>query len=193
MDKNDFINELRAMPDLDFCRKHMFSDYMWIFQSGVAKRGTYEDFKRTVGSLVGANSSEIAIVGSAKFGFSLSPNKAFTPFHSNSDLDLIIVSASLFEQIWHAYRLADYNGYYWIRRNYAGDIFRKYVVVHPEERKEYKSAYLRRTWLEMGKIDRDVDLIYRLGRPIKYRVYASWEDAENYHVKSLADLRRAVL
>src|SRR5689334_2058261 len=43
---------------------------------------------------------EIVVVGSAKTGFSLKPEKAFAKFHDRSDVDVIIISAALFDDAW---------------------------------------------------------------------------------------------
>ncbi|MFI5565232.1 hypothetical protein ACIA2T_38570 [Amycolatopsis japonica] len=46
----------------------------------------------------------IYIVGSACLGFSLSPRKRFVEFHSDSDIDVAIVSSRHFEEAWQKLR-----------------------------------------------------------------------------------------
>src|SRR4051812_12444952 len=42
----------------------------------------------------------IVVVGSAKIGFSLSPDKYYQPFTNRSDIDVVIVDENLFDTIW---------------------------------------------------------------------------------------------
>lgn len=42
----------------------------------------------------------IQLVGSARLGYSLSPHKQFKEFHKNSDLDIAVVDAELFDKAW---------------------------------------------------------------------------------------------
>ncbi|WP_410688157.1 hypothetical protein [Citrobacter europaeus] len=42
----------------------------------------------------------IIVVGSCKLGFSIKPNKRFVPFGDESDIDVAIVSPTLFESVW---------------------------------------------------------------------------------------------
>lgn len=45
---------------------------------------------------------DIYFVGSAKMGFSISPNKRWKRFGNTSDLDIAVVSSQLFEQYWYS-------------------------------------------------------------------------------------------
>lgn len=44
--------------------------------------------------------NEVLVVGSAKLGFSIAPTKKFRHFGDNSDIDVVIVSDSLFSSVW---------------------------------------------------------------------------------------------
>lgn len=44
--------------------------------------------------------SAVIVVGSAKLGYSLSPNKRYKPFNDVSDIDVAVVDAPLFEKYW---------------------------------------------------------------------------------------------
>jgi len=44
--------------------------------------------------------NEILVVGSAKLGFSIAPLKRYRLFGDNSDIDIVIVSSRLFDDIW---------------------------------------------------------------------------------------------
>jgi hypothetical protein len=96
-------------PD-EFCRAYLFNDEAWLF-SGEADgvRGSYADFKLVIARHLATLPNNIAIVGSSKMGRSLNPRegKRFKPFRSRrgrnvgpSDLDLIIVNTTLFQESW---------------------------------------------------------------------------------------------
>lgn len=46
-------------------------------------------------------SSEVFVVGSGKLGFSISPSKRWRGFSDESDIDVAIVSHTLFTTVWH--------------------------------------------------------------------------------------------
>ena len=64
-------------------------------------RGTptlYDTLRRYVAYRLDLLADDVTIIGSARIGYSLSPPPAYgTPFGSNSDLDLAVVSRKLFE------------------------------------------------------------------------------------------------
>ena len=57
--------------------------------------------------------TDVFIVGSAKLGFSIKPERRFMPFGDKSDVDLTIISKDLFEQVWHELHLFQKSGGYW--------------------------------------------------------------------------------
>jgi len=60
----------------------------------------YEDVRGWLGSRLGVCPKEITLLGSARIGFSLAPQPRYgRPFGSDSDLDLSIVSARLFQDV----------------------------------------------------------------------------------------------
>lgn len=182
---------LQSTPPQELCRKYLFSNYSWMFdqEGGVGLKGDYQDFRKNMASFIGEPLENIAVVGSAKYGFSLSPDKNWKPFDDSSDIDVVIVSDAFFNEIWTAYRLAYYNGYLSVYNNYSKDIFKKFVVVHLEQRPEYKSKYLRDIWLKVTEMQRRVSLEHRISHPIKFRVYSGWGDVEYYHIRSFEYLK----
>ena len=59
----------------------------------------YEAVRSWLSAIMGVNAKEIGIVGSARLGASLDPNKLGRSFSDSSDLDMFIVSKSLFEKL----------------------------------------------------------------------------------------------
>ena len=59
----------------------------------------YEEMRFWLATRLGIDPKEISIIGSARIGQSLSPNKQGRPFGDGSDLDFLAVSTSLFKEI----------------------------------------------------------------------------------------------
>ena len=194
MDAAQFRDTLRALEPQEFCRRHLFSADAWIFSdASLGLKGTYADFRKTIGDIVNEPETNVAIVGSSKFGFSMNPNSAYAPFHSDSDVDIVIISQSLFMSIWLAYREAYYNGYSNVIRFHSRNVFRNFVVVPAIEYQEFKTVYLRKIWLKMQKMKRDLQVHHRISIEINFRIYSTWTDAEAYHSSGLKRLKEVLI
>jgi hypothetical protein len=91
-----FIESLLEIQEdqlLDFCRKHALHGNPKIFDGAESK---YYEFRKRIAERLEVNFSEVLIVGSAKLGFSPFKKKAFD---LESDVDVSIVSAQLYERI----------------------------------------------------------------------------------------------
>ena len=64
----------------------------------------YESVRSWLSAMLGVHAKEIGIVGSARLGASLAPNKLGRKFSATSDLDLFIVSKDLFEKLREKFR-----------------------------------------------------------------------------------------
>ena len=69
----------------------------WVFSNNPDR---FARFRETVGAGIGVPTDQILIVGSGRFGFSLHPNKSWHKFGPASDLDVVIVSDTLFDETW---------------------------------------------------------------------------------------------
>ena len=101
-----FLARLKNTKDdealLDFCRKHSLHGTPAIFTGAEDK---YYDFRKRIADKFSVNFHEVFITGSAKLGFSPFKNKLFD---YDSDVDVAIVSAGLYEYIMdtiHAYQM----------------------------------------------------------------------------------------
>jgi hypothetical protein len=61
----------------------------------------YVELKQKIAARFSIHHTEIFVVGSAKLGFSIAPNKRWRAFTETSDVDVAIVSQQLYENIWH--------------------------------------------------------------------------------------------
>ena len=65
----------------------------------------YDSIRSWLSTKLDVHAKEISIVGSARLGESLNPKKIGTPFNSASDLDLLVVSGSLFNQLQNEFNV----------------------------------------------------------------------------------------
>lgn len=62
------------------------------------------DWKTRLAAHLEVDPYEIVLAGSGALGFSLNPNKGFSPFHPDSDIDVCVISLHHFEAAWRYLR-----------------------------------------------------------------------------------------
>lgn len=202
MSKEEMLRaDLLSLEPKDFYFKHIlkshnwyFSDYLHFRPEEVVDRMDY--FKEIVSKKFRINFHNVQIVGSAKVGYSLSPQKLFAPFHDecpdkpSSDIDIAIISNRLYQEFWdklrHIKKIRYKKKYY---DQLTKSIFRGYI--NEKDLQEVKE--LSKEWEE---IIRPINLILQdeLGfvHPITYRLYRSWEDLEDYQIEGISKSRRSL-
>ena len=114
-------------------------------------------------------------------------SKKFKPFDATSDIDVVVVDQSWFEEIWKHLREADLNGYGDAKKEYAREIFHKYICLKPDH--HFDTNYLREVIKKTDDIKRRVATPLGIVHPITYRVYAHWSDVSAYHLMSTQRLK----
>ena len=98
----DFLDALSTQGDdsnvMDFCRKYVLHGTPHVFNG---RENEYYDFRKKIAERFKISFHEVYITGSAKLGFS--PYKG-TDFSYDSDIDIAIVSNSLFESVMELVR-----------------------------------------------------------------------------------------
>src|SRR5690349_10867724 len=61
---------------------------------------SWDDFRDELVARLNVTRGDIRVIGSGRFGFSLKPGRDLRPFQDNSDIDVIVVSPTLFDQLW---------------------------------------------------------------------------------------------
>jgi hypothetical protein len=153
---------------------------------------------------LGVSRNEIRIVGSGRFGFSMKPGLNLRDFRDTSDIDVAVVNAALFDQLWLLILDAAYprppitsriGGWLETRRNelYTGwltpleirlDI--KIVGARAKPVLEFNAR-----WFDALK--RASQHPPRRHEDITGRLYRTWRHAELYHLNSLAVLRKTLV
>lgn len=189
MDQEAFKAAISEMDALDFCRRHLFDQTSWIFskKSGVSFLGSYNDFRLKIANTINTNPNNVAIVGSAKYGFSMSPTKAYRNFNpETSDIDVVIVSDEMFYKMWSEIRTAIYAGYSQMCRH-NNEVMLRFLVLGSEE--SYCTKYVRDTARTIKGLAAELNKSTRIGNPFKFRIYASWSDVELYHERGVRLLK----
>ncbi|EEV50094.1 hypothetical protein Q3F40_08655 [Enterococcus faecium] len=185
--KSEIIEDLYSLEANDFYKTYFKTDEVWYFDNRLSKRKSSEEYKKMISSIISTHfnipESEYLIVGSAKLGFSLSPYKKFREFgetisgYGQSDLDIAIVSNSLFNELWEAFKELTYKTFVNDYEYISSSVFKGYL----NDKYIFKQISLN-TDLK-AKIDKcNISIQDDMGiiEPINYRFYNSWSDLERY-------------
>lgn len=157
-----------------------------------------DSFKEIISNSFEVSFHSAQIVGSAKLGISLSPDKPFKRFvahttnkyEKESDIDIAIISSNLFQDIWE--KLREGKKQYLIPKynKIASSIFLGYI-----NDDDFKNLdFMRKEWEEKIshsniKLQNDISILH----PISYRIYRNWEDLQDYQINSIKLLKEKVL
>ena len=119
-----FKADLFEQPLIQVVRKHIISGDCFILNSDL-----YFDLRSEVAEHFGLHPNEVLVVGSAKLGFSIVPEKRFRPFRRNkSDIDVALISSELFDQVSEdIYRYKQKAGDWTKYREYTDHLFQGWI------------------------------------------------------------------
>ena len=137
---------------------------------------------------------DICVVGSARIGFSLSPEKFGQPFSEFSDIDVCVVSDTLFDPSW-----LDMLGRYRARGITLSQRTKWHLKKHREDHYIYngwiypesvvQALGIGQRWLRtFNGLSHIADFA---SRTVAGRLYRTWDHARNYHRWSLSRLKQA--
>lgn len=92
------------MTDSRIVGKHISFGIPYIF---AGNDDIYDDLKNAIASEFDVDEDDVIMVGSAKLGFSIKPEKLWMPIQDDSDIDVAIISERLFDDYWK--ELLDFN------------------------------------------------------------------------------------
>lgn len=148
----------------------------------------YHNLKIAVSNELQVPLKNVAIVGSAKVGYSLTPGNNFSAFHAESDLDLVVVSPKLFNELWENY-LSFVNSFSGCTyAPIAKNIFKHFVAINVEKITGEELRFFADWVTRVGVLKRKLQLDFKMPVEINYRVYDTWEYVERYHVAGLNEL-----
>ncbi len=97
MRPNDLERILEEKPVTDLVQEYLFDGIPYCFKDSPEQ---YNLFRKTICNKFNIHPQNFTVVGSAKIGFSLSPDKYGKPFSDSSDIDVVLVSEELFQNLW---------------------------------------------------------------------------------------------
>src|SRR4029077_1654334 len=93
----DLVSNSTDTQLLDPCLRDEETPYVF-----ATKPESWGSFRDELANRLGVNTADIRVIGSGRFGFSLKPRKNLRLFQDTSDIDVVIVNANLFDELWLA-------------------------------------------------------------------------------------------
>ena len=103
-----FKEDLSVLSPLRMVRKYVTTGGCCILSES-----QYFNLRSEVADCFKLHPSEVLVVGSAKLGFSIAPNKPYQQFSDESDIDVVLISPTLFDEIWEVVFRYKHDGGYW--------------------------------------------------------------------------------
>lgn len=196
----EFGQILQAAQSVDdVVRQHVFGGVPYAFRSKPSSMQRLTD--HLCGNLKLA-ADNVAVVGSAKIGFSLSPDNFPRKFSLYSDIDVVIISEVMFDEFWHTMLRWNYprrfslSGVDWEwskrRRNelywgwFRPDAIRFDGLSFPDVPKPIRN--FSTTWFNAFQ---SLSLISDFSsRKVGGRLYRTWEHALRYHADGLDQIKQ---
>ncbi len=191
--KEEFEEILRSRSLDGILDDYLFSGLPFSF---VDRPGVYRKMIKELSRGLRVPKQDICVVGSARMGFSLSPPDFGMPFNDYSDLDIVVVSASLFDPSWMDILTS---------RHTPWSSLRPQTKNHMREHKDRHHIYngwiyphLIAEALEIG--ERWLTTFNGLSRtpalsslPISGRLYRTWDHVRVYHRRGLKQIRDRII
>lgn len=136
---DQFKEDLNKYTSIQIVRKHIiFGECCELSQQD------YFDLRSEVAAHFGLHPNEVLVVGSAKLGFSIVPDKEYTPFSDESDIDVALVSSTLFDEYWNQIFSYKEKNPYWNEHEFIGYLFQGWI--RPDKFPNSKSFPLGNEW-----------------------------------------------
>jgi len=179
--------------DIDYIyNEYLLGSYVWYFDEKFSSEcyQKYDRFKRYVSKKLEVHFNDVAIIGSEKIGFSLNPSKNFKLFHSKSDIDIIVVSQSLYYAFWNEY-LKEHNSITGIKNGkysyVCKCVFKKFITLDGFDTSN--DFYL--SWeIKTKGFEKDLQLMFQIDNDIHYRIFESWDAVKLYYTKGILENKR---
>ena len=184
--KVDLKNE--SLSEMDIVRKNITYGTPYIYQEN---EELYYSLKKSISEQFDVNPLEIVMVGSSKLGFSISPkdDKLWKPYNDDSDIDIVIISEILFNQLWK--NLLSYNINLMSRTENEDKNYKKFNEyffkgwIRPDL---LPCNYnIRKKWWEY--IDSISYKDISIGRKVRIANYKDFHYFESYHIQNIRNLK----
>ena len=187
MTKNEFDLLLQKTSATDIVQKYILDGIPFCFQENP---GLYDIFRQTICNRFQIHPQNFTIVGSAKVGFSMAPEKYGNPFSEESDIDVVLVSEDLFQNLWLKLIEFKRTTVYKLSK-YQRDRFNEFqsILFYGNIRLDMISAdfpFVREWWEFFNTISLDD----RFGpRRIRARIFKSWSHVSFYYENGIRKIK----
>lgn len=187
-----FKEELVAATDLvEFTSTWLFDPTPLVFQD---RSGELSRWRHMLSRRLNVDPHCLMVIGSAAIGFSLNPDKNYSPFSTQSDVDCAVISNMHFEQAWHWLRMALNNDTQFkpMERNAIQD-HKHRLVFYATIATDRILARLPfgGTWLSAVRDRTAKDPVGN--REINLRLYRDLSALRAYQINGMRDLRESLL
>ena len=191
--REEFEDILRSRNLDRILEEHLFSGVPFSFAD---RPDVYQRMLKALARGLGVPKEDICVVGSARIGFSLSPPNFGAPFNKYSDIDIVVVSPSLFDPSWVDILTSRRVPWASLRQK-TRDGMRQ----HQEKHHIYNGWIYPNSVAEaLGIGERWLTTFNGLSRipalssvPIGGRLYRSWDHVRVYHRRGLSKIRNRIV
>ena len=199
---DEFRRALLTRPLDEVVREYIFEGLPYVFRD---TPGLMQALRSHLSNDLGISAESTIVIGSAKIGFSLSPDTVFRQFSDESDIDVLVVDERIFDDIWkivlkwhYPRRIRGLGGMdgSWGRRR-RRDLYWGWFV--PD-----KIKYEGLSFPEVLKPLRDISTVWFNAfrslsrfpefsrRNITGRLYRTWDHALLYHADGLRQIKESL-
>jgi hypothetical protein len=97
MEYKDFLEIVKINSPEFVVQRYILDEPPFAFRENMEQ---YYELRKLVCEKFGIHYMDFSIIGSAKLGFSLNPDKIGKAFSEDSDIDIAIISNQLFDKVW---------------------------------------------------------------------------------------------
>lgn len=177
----EFRGDLVALEPQLVVQKHItFGD------TQVLTRTQHFALRHAIAAEFDLHPQAVVVVGSAKLGFSIKPQRRYGPFGDDSDIDVAIVSRRLFRRYWEGLQNYVDQGGYWERQNkFLRKFFDGWIrpdLMPPEAMHAPTSEW----WEFFRSLAQSKN---SGGYKVTAGVYFDWQSLDRYQVRAVEECR----
>lgn len=191
-EKKEILESLKVQNEREFYKNYITGSSIWYFTHVLnipdnEHLKKLDIFKRVISESFSIELHDSQLVGSAKIGFSLSPEKFPNDFNfdnrNSSDLDIAIVSKDLFEKTWEYLKFYSSREYINVYPKISSSIFKGFV--NDKHLQMQHGTFNLSLLKKIDDCSRDLRDEFSIMHPINYRIYYSWDDLERYSIEGI--------
>jgi hypothetical protein len=173
-----FRDDLPVLTSVQMIRKHIIHG-----ECAVITGAQYFDLRSEVADKYKVHPNEVLVVGSGKLGFSVAPTKRYRPFTDTSDIDVVIVSRKLFDEIWKTvHHYWDHGGYWERAAQFKAYLFQGWI--RPDKLPPARTFELANNWWQF------FNALSSTGKYSVYKIagalYRDWYFLEAYQLRGVS-------